>query len=307
MPLPAEVLCVGECMIELSRGLDRRFDMCFGGDTFNTAAYLARAGIPTAYITTLGDDPYSDGIVALATTEGIQTHLIDRLPGRVPGLYMIETDSSGERRFFYWRENSPARERFDQPRAELDEAARGARLIYFSGITLWLYGKTGRARFFDWLDLARLSGAKVAFDGNFRPRLWGDDLAQARSAYRAALKRADIVLPTLEDEQNLWGVDDPHAALAHLAAQGVREIVLKNGADGAWISSQGIVNHIPAPEVVEPKDTTAAGDSFNAGYLSARLRGASPSEAVLRGHRLAAAVIRHPGAIVPRSATDAVL
>lgn len=307
MPLPAEVLCVGECMIELSRGRDRRFDMCFGGDTFNTAAYLARAGISTAYITTLGDDPYSDGIIALATTEGIQTHLIDRLPGRVPGLYMIETDSSGERRFLYWRENSPARERFDRPRAELDEAARSARLIYFSGITLWLYGKKGRARFFDWLDLARLSGAKVAFDGNFRPRLWGDDLAQVRSAYRAALKRADIVLPTLEDEQNLWGVDDPHAALAHLAAEGVTEIVLKNGADGAWISSQGIVDHIPAPEVVEPKDTTAAGDSFNAGYLSARLRGASPSDAVLRGHRLAAAVIRHSGAIIPRFATDAVL
>src|SRR3954470_2722785 len=87
------VVAIGEVMIELSRGGDGRFGMACGGDTFNTAVYLARAGIDVAYATALGDDPYSNNIVSMATAEGVKTDLILRVPGRQPGLYMIETDS----------------------------------------------------------------------------------------------------------------------------------------------------------------------------------------------------------------------
>src|ERR1700687_5763099 len=97
----SRAVCVGEVMIELARGSDVRFSIACGGDTFNTAVYLARAGIGVAYATALGDDPYSDGIVSMATAEGIKTDLILRVPGRAPGLYMIETDQKGERRFRY--------------------------------------------------------------------------------------------------------------------------------------------------------------------------------------------------------------
>ena len=79
------VVAIGEVMIEMARGGDGRFGMACGGDTFNTAVYLARAGIDVAYATALGDDPYSDGIVALATAEGINTDLMLRVPGRLPG------------------------------------------------------------------------------------------------------------------------------------------------------------------------------------------------------------------------------
>ena len=89
--------------------------MACGGDTFNTAVYMARAGIDVAYATALGDDPYSDGIVSMAAAEGIGTDLILRVPGRLPGLYMIETDPKGERRFRYWRDEAPARELFELP------------------------------------------------------------------------------------------------------------------------------------------------------------------------------------------------
>ena len=89
------VVSVGECMVELARGPDGRFGLAYGGDTFNAAVYLARAGMPVAYATAVGDDPYSAGILALAAEEGIDRDLMQVLPGRMPGLYLIET-SGGE-------------------------------------------------------------------------------------------------------------------------------------------------------------------------------------------------------------------
>ena len=110
------VICVGEVMVELARGADDRYGLAFGGDTFNTAVYLARAGIPVAYATAMGDDPYSDRAASsLAAAEGVNTDLILRVPGRMPGLYLIETDDKGERKFYYWRDTSPARELFELP------------------------------------------------------------------------------------------------------------------------------------------------------------------------------------------------
>src|SRR3954470_18623353 len=109
------VICVGEVMVELSRGPENRYGLAFGGDTFNTAVYLARAGIPSAYATALGDDPYSGALLSLAAAETVNADLIVRVPGRTPGFYLIETDEKGERKFFYWRDTSPARELFELP------------------------------------------------------------------------------------------------------------------------------------------------------------------------------------------------
>jgi 2-dehydro-3-deoxygluconokinase len=75
------VVAIGEVMVELARGHDGRFGMSCGGDTFNTAVYLARAGIDAAYATALGDDCYSDSIVSMAAAEGVNTDLMLRVPG----------------------------------------------------------------------------------------------------------------------------------------------------------------------------------------------------------------------------------
>jgi len=298
----SRVICVGEVMVELSRGNDGRYGMGFGGDTFNTAVYLARAGIPAAYATAMGDDPYSDGLMALATAEGVNGDLIRRMRGRMPGLYLIETDAKGERKFYYWRETSPARDLFELPDwAAVAEALLSARLVYFSGVTLSLYSNTGIGRFLAALELARRQGVKVAFDGNFRPRGWKGDVARARTVFAEALKRVDIALPTFDDEATLWGDTNPEATVERLQAFGIGEIVVKNGSSTALVADKNGREHVPVPEVVEPIDTTAAGDSFNAAYLAARLNGENPLAAASAAHGLAAQVIRHRGAIMPRA------
>ena len=296
------VICVGEVMVELSRGNDGRYGQSFGGDTFNTAVYLARAGIPAAYATAMGDDPYSDALIALATAEGVNGDLIRRMPGRMPGLYLIETDAKGERKFYYWRDTSPARELFELPDwASIAETLLSARLIYFSGVTLSLYSNTGIGRFIAALELARKQGVKIAFDGNFRPRGWKGDVVRTRAVFTEALKRVDIALPTFEDEAILWGDTNPEATVERLQAFGIGEIVVKNGSSTALVADKNGREHVPVPEVVEPIDTTAAGDSFNAAYLAARLNGEAPVAAAAAAHGLAGQVIRHRGAIMPRA------
>jgi 2-dehydro-3-deoxygluconokinase len=300
MKVASNVASLGECMIEFSQGADGSFRRGFGGDTLNTALYLARLGIDTSYVTALGDDGLSEEMIAAWCDEGIKTDLVIRAPGRLPGLYMIERDARGERTFLYWRDRAPAREFF-----VLADQARLTRLaqfdwLYLSGISLSLYGETGRARLRECLAAVRRNGGRIAFDGNYRPRGWSD-ASTARRAFAEILPLVDLALPTFEDEQALFGDESLDQCIERYRAGGVGEIVIKRGARGCVVAANGDCSEIPSPKVVEPVDTTAAGDSFNAGYLAARINGASPREAALAGHRLAGAVIMLPGAVIPRA------
>jgi 2-dehydro-3-deoxygluconokinase len=296
-------VCVGEVMIELLRGGDGRFAIACGGDTFNTAIYLARAGAEVAFASALGDDPYSDGILALAAAEGVAGDLILRAPGRLPGLYVVDLDAGGKQHSHFWRGEAPAGDLFEL--SDWGRVAAGlvaARLIYFSGITLSLYSNAGIGRFLAVIEMARQNGAKVAFDGNFRPRGWKGDLSRTRTVFMEALKRVDIALPAYDDEAVLWGDPSPEATVARLQAFDIGEIVVKNGPNSALVVAQGTNEFVPVPEVVVPIDPMAAGDSFNAGYLAARLAGNGPVAAAAAAHQLAGQVIRHRGAIMPRAA-----
>ncbi|MGZ3312228.1 MAG: PfkB family carbohydrate kinase, partial [Xanthobacteraceae bacterium] len=133
-PRPRTV-CVGEATVEFVRGGDGRFGMGCSGDTFNVAVYLARAGIDTAFATALGDDAYSEAILALATAEGVAGDLVLRQRGRLPGLVVVDTDAAGARRRYDWRGEAPARELFELPDwGRVAEGLTKASLVYFSGI-----------------------------------------------------------------------------------------------------------------------------------------------------------------------------
>jgi len=299
----ARAVCIGEVVIELARGADGTFALSCGGDTFNTAIYLARAGLDVAFATALGDDPYSDGAVALAAAEGVATNLMLRVPGRLPALCLIEAGPAGAAAARRWGECAPARELFEMPEwMRIAESLVAARLIYFSGITLSLYSNDGLGRLFAVLEVARQQGAKVAFDGNFRPRGWKGDLQRTRAVFLEALKRVDIALPAFDDEAVLWGDPSPEATVARLQAFGIGEIVVKNGPNSALVATAAAQEFVPVPEVLVPIDPTAAGDGFNAGYLAARRSGSEPVQAAGAAHRLAGSVISHRGALAPRAA-----
>jgi 2-dehydro-3-deoxygluconokinase len=258
------VRSIGECMIELSERDDGGLSVAYGGDTLNTAVYLARLGVPIDYVTALGDDPWSEEMLAFWAREGVGTDLVQRLPGRLPGLYMIKLDEAGERSFYYWRSAAAAREMLKEGEPDrLAAALRQSRLLYFSGITLSILDEESRKRLLAVVARARSEGALVAFDSNYRERGWAD-AAAARAATQEAFRLADIALPTFDDEQALHGDADPETTARRVLALGPTEVAVKLGAAGALLGAGGALTPIP-PEKVRAVDTTAAGDGFNAG------------------------------------------
>ncbi|MBK5373576.1 sugar kinase [Pseudomonas sp. TH43] len=302
-PNTPRIALIGECMIELQQRADGSLQQSFGGDTLNTAVYLSRALGDRAqvdYVTALGDDSFSDAMCANWAAEGIGLQQVQRLPGRLPGLYCIQTDAAGERRFLYWRNEAAVRDCFTTPAAEpILAALPDYDVLYFSGITLAVLGVTGREKLIQTLIEARKRNARIVFDNNYRPRLWAS-LEEARAAYRSVLPHVDLALLTVDDEQALFQFSDCEAVFAAYAQIGTPEVVLKRGAEACLIRCDGEALEVPVQRVEKVVDTTAAGDSFSAAYLASRLLGASPAEAAEAGHLLASQVIQVPGALIPK-------
>jgi 2-dehydro-3-deoxygluconokinase len=307
---PRRIVSIGECMIEMADRGDGTMSMAYAGDTLNTAVYLARINGPALavdYVTALGDDPYSDAMVAFWKQEGISTDWVARLPGQLPGLYLIRTDAEGERSFYYYRSAAPARSLFDLPQTvDLLDHLADADMVHFSGITLAILSYPARDRLAESLEKLRRGGTRIVFDGNYRPSLWpSPDVA--RRVFTRFLSFVDVALPSADDEEALFGDKSCEAIADRMHALGVNEVLVKHGAEGCFISQDGLRVHVPVRQQVFPIDTTGAGDSFNAGYLSGRLAGIAPVDAADIGGRLAATVICHHGAIIPRTAMSDLL
>jgi 2-dehydro-3-deoxygluconokinase len=302
-PFPIDILeTLNNISIAKSRDI---MALSFAGDTYNTSVYMARLGLQTDYVTNLGEDTYSQKIMQRMADENIGTNMIQCLPGRSPGLYIIRNTPDGEREFFYWRKEAPARELFStQENTEaLFQKLKQCDCVYLSGITLAIIGEQSRQHLLGLLQKLRAENVTVAFDSNYRPRLWHSK-EEAQAAMLQIMQHTDIALLTLDDELLLWGDDTIEGCKARYAACNLRELILKRGAEDAVIITANSQVHIPVPPVANVIDTTGAGDTFNAGYLAARLQNASAEDAARQGIRCAGVIIRHRGAVIERSVFD---
>lgn len=300
------VLGIGEAMVEFAPVGGDTYRRGFAGDTLNTCWHMAQilgANARVGYFTKVGVDSFSEQLVAFIEASQMDAGRIVRDAERHLGLYVIGL-TGAERHFTYWRESSAARRMADDL-ACLVDATRDCGLIHVSGITLAVIGEGGRRHLFDALAQARSAGTVVSFDPNVRLRLWRD-VSELRAATQSMLEVVDIALPSFDDEALVWGDPDPDATLTRLERAGVGEIVVKNGASDAVYAVAGHRGRSPTPPVATIRDTTGAGDSFNSGYLAARLMGLEPLASCEIGQQVAAEVIGHYGALAPRAALSAV-
>ena len=297
---------IGECMIELKANSSNTITQKFAGDTLNTAVYLSRLlnkeQHTVHYISAIGADPFSEGMLKFWQSEGLETNLIRQIDNKQAGLYYIHVDAEGERSFSYWRSDSAAKYVFSGNEGDkLLEDLLSFDALYLSGISLAILPEDDRKKLISALKDCRDKGCKIFFDNNYRSALW-PDRQSAREAYADVLALSDIALLTWDDEQMLYDFKEEEHVYKYCINIGVPEVVLKRGADACMIRSPDGAFSVAATLVDKVVDTTAAGDSFSAAYVAARLSGKSPDSAARSGHALAAAVIQHEGGIIAPSA-----
>jgi len=293
-----KIISIGEVMAEIS-GPAGQFNVGFAGDTFNTAVYcqrLLKDKGQVFYLTRLGHDPLSGACRMFAEEHALDLSRCASDSEANIGIYAVQTDDAGERTFSYWRSNSAARKLF-QDAADFDALA-GAELIYFSGITLAIMAQSARAALLDRLAALKRSGVQIAFDSNYRPKLW-ESRETAQQVTTQAWALCDLALPSLDDEMALFGDADQDAVLMRLHGLGCHHGALKRGALGPVSLNPSATDNGVFEAVDKVIDTTAAGDSFNGGYLAATVLKQPQNIALSWGHRLAAQVVAQRGAIVP--------
>lgn len=292
-------LAIGECMVELADAGDGLYRRGFAGDTFNTAWYARRLLPPewcVSYASAIGTDAISLEMRDFFEAQGIETSALREVEDRTVGLYMISLDR-GERSFSYWRNQSAAKTLADDP-AWLAATLSRHDVLYFSGITLAILTPQARLRLCNAIRAARADGAMVAFDTNLRPRLW-EDTATMQDGMRLGASVADVILPSFDEETVLFGDASPVDTITRYRDCGARIVAVKNGeADLTLWDAEG-TRHLQANPVSNVIDTTAAGDSFGAGFMAGFATGESCDQAAQNAMSLAAQVIQARGALVP--------
>ena len=296
------VACLGECMVELITTRPGEYRQTFGGDTLNTAAYVSRLahdqGVTVQYITALGTDDFSDSMLAFFERHKVGTAHVRRINGPRPGLYIIEVDARGERSFHYWRGEAAAKHLLDDISAsDLVKTLSQFDCVYLSGISLAILTKKGRNTLYKTLEELASTGTPVIFDSNYRPGLWPSP-ENARKAVQRLLRHTDIAILTNGDMRTLFNLKDDEAIFTVCDKLGVPEVVIKRGEDSCLISAGGERHEVPSLRGIKVVDTTAAGDSFSAAYLTARMLGHDPLTCAGCGHALASEVIQHHGAVI---------
>ena len=294
-----DIAIIGEVMLELSPLSERNYTRGISGDTYNSACTLAGLDINTTYITCLGEGQSADIIRQDAQLR--QVHLLEpkEVINKSPGLYMITNDATGERFFDYWRSDSAAKALFNNEDLLLPllKQVENHDYIYLSGITLALMSDACRMMFNLFLVDYRNQGGQVIFDPNYRPKLWGDK-ATAIKAIDEILSTVDIYLPGYEEEEILFSANSTDDAVKRLFTIEANEIVIKNGPKNCFLITNQQVENIKITPSNNVIDTTGAGDTFNGGYIGARLTGLTPKDAIAFGAKSASQVLTIKGGVL---------
>ncbi|MFK8047400.1 MAG: sugar kinase [Halioglobus sp.] len=285
-------------MLEMRNRDGSHYELDVAGDALNTAAGISLLGGSAHLASGIGDDTNSARLFEKCKALGVGTEYISQIPSTSIGLYLISTDSDGERSFSYWRDQSAAHcLLFDAKKLQLAlQRLESERYLYLSGITLSRTSHESREILYNWLDQFRDLGGCIIYDGNYRARLW-ENRELALQEHTKMLERTTVFLSGMEDERELRGLNSNRDVIAQIEQQDIPEVVVKDGEQNVQIHFQGRKSEVKPETVLRVTDTSGAGDSFNAGYLACRLKGIEPEEAAQFACKVSAMVIQQPGAI----------
>lgn len=296
------IVFFGECMLENhSDG-----NIHFGGDTLNTALYLARTTernrLFISYATAVGTDKVSEVLLKCWLNEGISNQYVSQFDDKSVGSYSIKTDNKGERTFIYDRLNSAVRSYFQNDPTAFTAALtnKTCDYVYISGISLAILADGDRDILLNMLEVFKNNGGIIIFDNNYRENLWQN--VDPIPTYQHIMSLADLVFLTDEDEYALYGGNTVDSILERTDQWNIPEVVIKQGSMPCIIKYNNQISMVDCMTIFTNQivDTCAAGDAFSAGYLAKRLMNEPVNTAAKFAHQLAGEVIQHSGAIVTK-------
>jgi len=288
----SDIVCLGEPMLEFNEQEDGRFLKGHGGDTSNAAIAAARQGASVGYLTRLGQDDFGDEFLKLWQHEGVDTSQVIRDPVARTGIYFVSHNEKGHS-FTYMRKGSAA-SLISPPDIPEDYVSK-ARILHVSGISQAISASAADTVFAA-IEICRNAGGWVSYDTNLRPNLW--PLERARAVTHAAMARAHIALPGLEDAVLLTGLTDPDAIADFYLNLGCEIVALTLGKEGTLIALPNERRRVPG-QPVTPVDATAAGDTFDGAFLAEMAAGRDPYEAAKYANAAAALSTQGYGAVAP--------
>lgn len=241
----------------------------------------------------------ASGLLALWTTERVDTRHVSVNAAAPTGVYFVSHDSHGHR-FDYLREGSAA-SRYHHDQLPLAAIAQ-ARFLHLSGISLAISTSACDAGLAA-MEHARKGGTQVSLDTNLRLRLWS--LARARGIMREAFSLTDVCLPSWDDITVLTGLDDRDAIVDYLLGCGIGLVALKLGEEGSYVATPEARSLVP-PYPVRPLDATGAGDCFGGSFIARMAAGADPFDAARYANVAAALSTTGYGAVAPIPSAETV-
>lgn len=293
----SRILTVGEPMALFVAGKEgsleevERFDRFVAGAEVNFSIGMSRLGHAVTYITQLGNDPFGKNIEKFLQENRIDTTYLTYVPEYLTGMMWKEKVFSGDPEVFSARKNSAASHMGLDTIRGLDW--EGFDHIHLTGI-LPALSLGCREMVYELIAQARARGVQISYDPNLRPGLWPDKKEMIRVINDLAC-RADIVLPGIEEGKLLTGEQGVQEIADYYHAAGVKTVVIKLGAKGAFTSSEGESFYTEGFPVREVVDTVGAGDGFAVGVVSGVLEGLPLKEAVSRGAAIGALAVMAPG------------
>lgn len=293
---PVDLLAVGEVLVDLISKEEAdsfieadNFERYFGGSPANIAMNLARFGKKTALISRVGYDGLGDYLIKRLEEAGVITDTISVDRDNNTTVIMV-TRSRKSPSFIAYR---GAEKFIDSDEIEEEDIIK-SKIIHLS--TFALSAPESRRAIEKIINIARDQKKIISLDPNYRPQLWegrGDGIEYIKNL----LPKVDIIKPSLDDAEALFGRGDAESYIKSFHDSGCRLVILTQGANGLVVSTGDKVKHFDslATEVV---DTTGAGDAFWSGFYIGVISGYSLELAVQLGNSVAAEVIKEVGAIV---------
>jgi 2-dehydro-3-deoxygluconokinase len=303
MSTSPSIVSIGEPLIEFNRpkeGDGRTWLQGFGGDSQNVAIAAIRQGATAGYLTSLGQDWMGDAFIDLWKKEGLDASKVTRHPTAPTGVSFVTHGPSGHK-FDYLRKGSAAS--LMKPDDLPQDYIAGARFLHVSAIGQAI-SADGRASCARAIEIAHAAGVKVSYDTNLRLRLW--DLETARQEIHATIAKCDIALPSLDDSQQLTGLEKADDIADFYLKLGAPMVALKMSSEGALLAFPDKRIRV-APYRVQSVDATGAGDTFDGAFLTRLIEGDDPETAARYANVAAAISTTGYGAVTPIPRKDVVM